>query len=500
MLKLLKKYKVEIILGALIVLYIICFSFLSIQRYITLNSHYYDLGIMNQVVYNTSRGRILEMTDQTLKRNINRMAVHFDPIMVVFAPFYLIYPGAETLLAGQTVFVALGALAVYLIAREILKKKGLSLFFAVVYLGFFPVERANLFDFHAVVMATTFFLFAWYFYLVKKKFWFFFFIILSLMTKEHVGLVVTLFGIYLFFFKKDRKTGLATFLMGIFFFIATVYFIIPYFRQSTHFAMRYFSDFGDSPTSVLVNLIRHPLVTIRHIFNTDTYDYLLRMLAPLFYALFSPWTLLIALPEFAINIISINDNMRSIYFHYNAIIVPFLIYSAIVGYQAFNNKVKNKKIKNFVFMVFIIVNLFSIYLYNPIPLKFFRNQFILKSPSQLTIKTISIWENNLRDDSIKVATTPKLAPFFTERLYYYNFLYDPAFASMGYSDEDVIASSKDTYKLAEYVIIDKTEIGDINGPGTLPVKFYQNLRSDNNYRMIYSNDRDIEVYKRVKSS
>ena len=93
MLKSLNKYKFEYLLGIIILIYIVLFSYLSIHRYLALNSHYFDLGIMNQVVYNTSRGWLLEMTNQDLKKNVSRLAIHFDPILAAFAPFYKLYEG-----------------------------------------------------------------------------------------------------------------------------------------------------------------------------------------------------------------------------------------------------------------------------------------------------------------------------------------------------------------------------------------------------------------------
>jgi uncharacterized membrane protein len=493
------KHKIEVLLWFFILIYIVYFSFLSIRRFQTLNSHYYDLGIMNQVVYNTSRGKFLEMTDQQLKKNINRMAVHFDPILAAFAPLYKIYSGPETLLVSQTIILALGAWAIFLISEKILKKKELGLIFSILYLLYFPVQRVNLFDFHAVVLATSFFLFSFYFYLIKKKLWFFFFILLALLTKEHVGLIIILLGIYLFFKKRDRKFGLLTMITGIIFFVGSMYIIIPYFRQQTHFALHYFGDFGNSPSQIIFNIFWHPLVTLNHIFKKETYDYVLRLFLPMFYSLFSPSILLIALPELVINVLSINSNMRAIYFHYNAIIIPFIFYSLIVGYKIFDDKVKNKLIKHIVFILFLISNLISIYLFNPIPNHLVKEPLSLKKQTDSKMKVIIDWKNKLKDSSIKVATTPVLAPYFTERTYYYNFLYDPAYVSMGYTDEDVIASSQDVYKLADYVIINKSEIGDINKK-TLAAIFYQRLKSDRHYKIIYSdnqNENSIEVYKKI---
>jgi uncharacterized membrane protein len=59
-----------IILLCVIALYIAIFSYLSVKRNLAFNSHYFDLGIMNQVAFNTSQGHFLEMTNQDLIKKI----------------------------------------------------------------------------------------------------------------------------------------------------------------------------------------------------------------------------------------------------------------------------------------------------------------------------------------------------------------------------------------------------------------------------------------------
>ncbi len=477
-----KNYIYKIILGLAILTFIFLFSFLSIKRYRTLHSYYYDLGIMNQVVYNTSQGRFLEMTNQDLKKNVSRLAIHFDPILAAFAPFYKLYEGPEVLLIGQAIILGLGALAVYLISQKILKKNSISLIFSLTYLLYFSIQRAVLFDFHSVTLATTFFLFALYFNLIKKDFWYFVFIFLCLLTKEHIGLVVLFLGIYLYFVKKEKKIGIITAVLGLVFFFTTVYFIIPYFRGNEHFASGYFSNINKRLPDIM----------------KDGIIYTMLLINPLFYALFSPLTLLITLPEWAINIISINSNQRSIFFHYNSIIAAFLFYSLILGYKNFNRIIKNKVIRGIVFLIFILANVYSIYLYNPVPY-FVKNPVRYLEVDKIKSKSIEYWINKLKDENIKVSTTPKLAPFFTNRKYYYNFLYDSAYASMGQKKEDVIKNEIDKYSLAEYIIINRSEIGDLSKEG-LPVKFYFNLLDDSNFQMIFTDEQgegSIEVYKKI---
>jgi uncharacterized membrane protein len=444
-----------------------------------LNSYYYDLGIMNQVVYNTSQGRFLEMTNQELIKNTSRLAIHFDPILALFAPFYKLYEGPEVLLIGQTIILGLGALAVFLISQKIIKKNFISLVFTLSYLLYFAVQRAALFDFHAVTLATTFFLFALYFNLVNKNKLYFLFIFLTLLTKEHVGLVVLFLGLYLIFVKKQKKIGIVTAILGMIFFVSTVYFIIPYYRGAEHFATKYFFDIR----SRLPNIMKGGIT------------YLLLIISPLFYALFSPLTLLISLPEWAINILSGNNNMRTIFFHYNSVIVAFIFYSLILGYKNFLNIVKNKKLQIIFFAIFIFLNLISIYQYNPIPY-FVKQPVSYKEIDPNKNNSIKIWQNNLRDENIKVSTTPKLAPFFTNREYYYNFLYDSSFSEMGLKEKDILKNEMNKYILADYVIINKPEIGDVKKE-TLPAKFYQKLKEDKNFKMIFFDNQEIEVYKKI---
>ncbi len=484
-----KKLKLIYLLLFIIVVFCVYFSYLSIKRVYSLNSYYYDLGIMDQVVYNTSRGRILDMTNQTFNKNMNRLAIHFDPILIIFAPFYRIFPHFSLLLIFQSFIVGLGALAVFLLGTKIIKNELISFLFSLLYLLNFQNQRAVLFDFHSVVLSTSFFLFAAYFYEIKHYFWFFLFIFLSLLTKEHVGLIVVFFGLYIFIFRKNLKIGLLTSLLGGLFFVITNNWLIPYFRQDTHFALKYFSDFGSSGKEIFISLIKRPELIIEKIISPKNYGYHQRLIYGNLYSLFSPFIYLIALPEYLINLLSKNDNMRSYYFHYQSIIVAFSFYSLIKGLKNFHDLIRNKIVKVFIFLIFLFGNIYLFYHYSPLP-------FFTKEPVNYQINNDQLfdvldWSNKFKDEKIKLATTPKLAPFFTQRIFYLNFLYDSSLHSQGYSDEEIFAAKKGSYRLADYVIIYKREIDT-----KAAKKIYQQLIDDKNYQLIF-NQNEIEVFKKI---
>lgn len=62
------------------------------------NSAAYDLGIQDQVVWNIAQGNWYGSSYETR----NYLGDHLQPLMVVLAPFYKIYPTVYWLLAFQT--------------------------------------------------------------------------------------------------------------------------------------------------------------------------------------------------------------------------------------------------------------------------------------------------------------------------------------------------------------------------------------------------------------
>mgnify|MGYP003923285433 CR=1 FL=1 len=474
--------KYLIFLFLIFTIFILYFSYFSIKRVYTLNSYYYDLGIMDQVVYNTSRGRFLEMTNPTFLKNMSRFAIHFDPILAFFAPLYYFWPKFEILLVGQALFIGLGGLVIFLLSDLLLKDKKTSFIFALLYFLNFHIARSLLFDFHGITLAIPLILSALYFYHRKNYRLYYLFIFLSLLTKEHVGLFLVFLGIF-YFLNSDKKNGLLTFLIGLFSFLLTNFLIIPYFREGGHFALSYYEPIKSDPKNFLLN-----------IFSAERVDYLKRIFLPFLLNFFSPLSFLLAVPELLINYLSKNTNMRSYYFHYQSLIVAALFYGLILGYRKISC-FKNRIIKIFFLTIFFLLNVYYFYRYYPLPF-FVKEKISYHSISQEKKKSIDLWKKVLKDEDIIVASTPKLAPFFTQRKYYFNFLFDPAWYNLGYSDEEIFNIKKDVYKKADYIVINKDEIGKELKDNALS-KIYNNFLKDKNFTLIY-NQGGIEVYKKSK--
>ncbi|MFA5136181.1 MAG: DUF2079 domain-containing protein [Patescibacteria group bacterium] len=461
--------------------YIILFSYFSITRLLSFNAHYYDLGIMDQAVYNTSRGRILELTDPNSQTNISRLAIHFDPILAFFAPFYWILPDPIILLIGQSVILGLGGIAVLLIAQHILNSRFLALISLFLYLNYYPLQLSNMFEFHAVTIATTTLLFAFYFlalFPLKKKRNNFIvgmiFVILTLLTKENTPLILIALCGYLSIKRKEKKVYLFTGLSIFVFFILVVFIMIPFFRKSQSFALSYYD-------------YHHPLSLLRWLFSLRSIRYMISLTAPLaFLPFLAPMQFMIIIPELFINLLSSNDNMRAMYYHYTALIVPFTIIATIYGLKRLLSYVriplKNNAIGLLLVGVSIVVNIQSGF-----------TDYASYQIHEESLNMVRIWRQKLKDDRIKVSTTGSIAPFFTQRKYFYNFFFDPAYQTLGMSEEE-IEKNIDKHTIADYIIIyDK----DIYPDDELRRKFYEELRTNEDYAFVEGKE-NIEVYRRVK--
>ena len=356
-----------LILWLFIISYISYFTYYSFEKHANFFTGRFDLGNMDQTVWNTLHGRIFQLTNPDGIETISRLAIHADFILILLAPFYLIWEDPRILLFIQTVVLGLGAYFIYKIASHILKNSTISTVLGISFLLNPFVQKQNLFDFHAVALSTTFLLAAFYFTLAKNYKLFFLFLILAVLTKENVYLIASIFGLYLAYQTKDKKWLFLT-LAGVFAFYIVISKLIPWARGGQHFATEYFREFGDTPSSILGNLILNPIKTFSMLLTQSNYSYLYKLFLPVgFVSTLAPFILFFVAPDLAINLLSQNENLRTLTFHYGATIIPFVYLSAIFGIK----KILNLKFKfttsKFISYSIIVFSIFASWEYGVLP-------------------------------------------------------------------------------------------------------------------------------------
>lgn len=417
---LLKKHWQEILLALFITVYVLYMASASFARYDNFYAGRFDLGNMDQTVWNTLHGRIFQTTDANGTNIVSRLAFHADFILILLAPFYLLWQDPKMLLAIQTIVLALGSLFVYLIAKDVLKNRNIALLFSCAYLLNPAVNFTNLYDFHPVTLATTFLLGAFYYVKKQKYIWFILFLILAGLTKEEVWVITGLFGLYLVLLSKGNAVrnmllkicGICIFLLSIGITYYLVIHAIPAAKGGEHFALSYYSDFGSSPSQILKTIFLNPGKTILTIIQPGSLLYLLQLFGHVgFLSFLSPLFLIFAGPDLAVDLLSNNSQFHQIYYQYSASITPFIFISAIYGFSVFVKRFP--KLHRQLIYYLLITTVLSAYFWGPLPGSAHPSLTMFDSPLQDS----KIIENFLNDIPKKysIAATNNLGAHLSHR-------------------------------------------------------------------------------------
>lgn len=339
-----------------------------------------DIGLFGQSFYTAATyGKAFV---NTFNEGGSHFRQHLSFIFYLILPFYMLYKSVITLLFIHTLAVAIGAVPVYLIAKEKISESA-GLFFAVMYLLFHPVHGVNYDPFSELGFAVTPLLFAFYFFMKRKLFYCWIFLLITLTVKEDMSFIVMAFGLYgiyisilemlrekpfKFAFSRLFANSLAMFIVGAVYIYLALYVIIPYF--SNGHAYGYFSErygyLGSSLSEVAANIFIHPGLVLKSLLIKKKIFAVLEVLMPFgFLSLLELPVLLIALPSILINLLSDYEFMYNSGTRYLAPWISFIVISAIFGMSKILNMVNDpaarerrfRRLSIFLLILMILVSL-----------------------------------------------------------------------------------------------------------------------------------------------
>ena len=321
----------------IMVVYTLDMSHQAILRYDTFKATAFDLGNMDQVLWNTIHGRLFQFTNQAIDwyGPPTRLAVHFEPIILPLSLLYVFHADPRILLVFQTLALVSGALPVFLLTRKYLPELPiLAALMATAYLLSPALLGLNIFDFHPLALATPLLLYAVLALTYKRYVWFLVACVLAAACKEDVPLTIALFGILVVWKYKLPRLGIVLIVGGILWSLLAFKVIIPHFypgAQANNFWYRY-EALGSSPGAAIVNALTHPWLLFTTFITLNRLYYLAGLVRSVgFLPLLAPEWLLPAIPALAENLLSTDPNLFSGVFHYNAAIIPFVMLAAIHG-------------------------------------------------------------------------------------------------------------------------------------------------------------------------
>jgi uncharacterized membrane protein len=326
----------------------------------------HDLGQNDQIIWHLSQLHI--PAPSSFIHINNSWGDHFNPLLLLIAPFYWLWNDVRILLIIEPIMVCLGALPLFWLIRNWLKNNFYAFCFAFGYLFYFGIQYALNWPFRGDTLATTFLVFALYFIFKKKWFWYFVMVILILMAKEAFGLYVAFLGIFIFWARKERIVGAISFIIGISWFFLIVNWLIPYFRGglqhiNTWDSSIYYGQLGGSGLQALKTILVNPLYVF-HLLVTPSLKIstLITIFLPVGLLPFlAPSFLILAIPMIGERFLSDINNNWFRTFHYGITIAPIIFLGAAYAIKKWQEKI-NPILSKFTLDKFDLAQFGSIYL------------------------------------------------------------------------------------------------------------------------------------------
>lgn len=364
----------DLILAAMILLYIVYFSALSIQALRAQIPEKADLGQIDLAIWNTSRGRFV----QEIKGDeiSTRLTDHVEPIFWPVSLIFWLWDDVRALLVLQAAATAIGALPIYWLAREVLGKgleppsspllgerRGLgggerlgytsllpwaALAFPLTYLLFPALQAANLADFHAIPLAAAPIAFAFWF--AERRDWPKFLLVagILLLVKEDAALLAFLLGAWAALRYRAWRVGLLVATASLAWFVLATFVIVPHYAQTVYgegqsvYFQRY-SELGSGPGEILRTLLTHPAAVWAILTERARLVYIGGLFASAaLLPILAPEVLLLCAPLLAANALSNYWLQYSGELHYSAPLVPYFVIAAIFGAARLLHRAREK--------------------------------------------------------------------------------------------------------------------------------------------------------------
>lgn len=316
------------------------FSRLAIVNHQAMNTRTIDLGIYDQIFYQSAHGNFLGCN---FVRAEYHGSAHFDPILAILSPLYLLHPRAETILVLQSVWVGSGVIPVYLMTRHYVEGRVAALVAAACYALHPALHGANMYEFHSLTLASVPIMWTAYCFITKKRWQYWVALAVALLVREDVPLMLSALG-FAGFMSADvamRRRGLATILTcGVYFAVVKIFFmtskgVLMQGGAESYSFSYYYADMipdGKGVGGMILTLLTNPAFVLRHAITEAKILYMIKLVGPL---LFLPllakgwrWLFLYGL---AFILLATREPVYSFGFQYSTVLLPFVFITFPLG-------------------------------------------------------------------------------------------------------------------------------------------------------------------------
>ncbi|MBA3331329.1 MAG: DUF2079 domain-containing protein [Actinobacteria bacterium] len=320
------------LLWVAVALYGCGFAVLSILRHRAFSTGRFDLGNMTQAVWATAHGHPLAVTSLEGEQFV-RLGAHVDPLLVLLAPLWWLWPSPELLLTVQAIAIALGAVPLYWLACKHLASERAALGFALAFLLLPALQWMTLSEFHPVALATPLLLLALWYLDEERLVPFALVALLAAGGKEHIPLALAGLGVWHALSRRRLWPGAAIVTGGVALSAVAVGVVMPRFRpEGSEVFLERYGEVGGSPGGILSTTLTDPGAVLGEALDGPGLALVAQLVLPLAgLSLLAPLALLGGGAELVLNLLSASRAQTSIHYHYSAATLAALAGAAVLG-------------------------------------------------------------------------------------------------------------------------------------------------------------------------
>ncbi len=318
----------------------------------------FDLGIPDQGMWLLSRFHNPYLTT----RGLHLFGDHASYIHLLVAPLYWIWNDVKALLLLHTAVLAIGAVPVYLLAKDRFGDRWTPLVFSLSYLMLPALHYSNLDQgYHYESFMVPLMLFGHWLLTRKKTRLYYGTVFLSLICKEEIALTYILYGLYVAL-KHDRRAGLTTSVVSLVYLLAVMTVLLPAFNQEGAFySGRTLGSYGDTMGEKIRSLT-NPYFMEDKINTPVNRRYVKEVLAPVGYLPVLEPLAIASSGSLWLNLLQDWPYAHHIQYHYVTPIIPMIYIALIAGVGRFKNNLWLKQVLLFTVLASAVI---GNYLYAP---------------------------------------------------------------------------------------------------------------------------------------
>jgi uncharacterized membrane protein len=307
-------------------LYVAIFGRLTWVQQSNFGTFGYDMGIYDQAIWLLAHGHSFITV-----RGLSVWGNHVNVILLLFVPFSWLGAGPHFLYLAETVWLAIGAVPLYWLARHRLANAWLALVFPAAYLLYPALEWMNWWHFHPEALNTTSLLFAYWFGLRRRWGWFGLAVLATLSSKEDAAFAVFILGILVAWRWRQRRVGILTAAGAAAWLLVCTRLVIPHADHGQNpFYVGFFPGLGNNIAQIAKNALLHPSRLWRPALMRNRHEYYLQLFGPVaFLALGAPAVLLLGVPQLATNVVSGFPYTHQIHNHYHSLIIAAVFLATV---------------------------------------------------------------------------------------------------------------------------------------------------------------------------